>query len=204
MKLVVFTQPQCFVGEELLLTQLFAHGLERLHLRKPLSPVTEVAELLRRLPEAYHERIQLHDYDLTSEFPRLGGLHLNSRRPTPPTGYRGRLSASCHTLQEVEQRRSSVDYLFLSPLFDSISKQGYTAAFTRQELEVAQREEIIDRRVIALGGITAERLPEVAALGFGGAAVLGTLWRHVAEPAELLQTFDHLLQTAAAQPTTPI
>jgi thiamine-phosphate pyrophosphorylase len=65
----------------------------------------------------------------------------------------------------------------LSPIYDSISKQGYRAAFTREELLKAAQDGIIDNKVYALGGVTFSRLEEVKALGFGGAMILGDAWR---------------------------
>ena len=66
--------------------------------------------------------------------------------------------------------------LFLSPIYDSISKQGYAAAYTRESLLRAQQAGIINQQVMALGGISLECLPEVKSLGFGGAVLLGDVW----------------------------
>ena len=51
------------------------------------------------------------------------------------------------------------------------------------------------QRGVALGGVTAARLPEVAAMGFGGAAVLGGVWGAddpVAAVEDLLRRCDAL------------
>lgn len=69
---------------------------------------------------------------------------------------------------------SDYDYVFLSPIFDSISKQGYKAAFTRAEL--TEIRAILSQNVYALGGITFDNLKEVEQLGFCGAAMLGGFW----------------------------
>ena len=68
------------------------------------------------------------------------------------------------------------DYVFLSPIFDSISNQGYGKAFTSEELQNAKNQGLIGERTYALGGVELSRLPALRALGFGGAAVLGALW----------------------------
>ena len=54
----------------------------------------------------------------------------------------------------------------------SISKAGYTAAFSLDELRGK-----VDSRCIALGGVEPCRLSQVADAGFGGAALLGYIWR---------------------------
>ena len=38
-------------------------------------------------------------------------------------------STALHQLEQLGQPHGSVDYAFLSPIFDSISKRGYSAAF---------------------------------------------------------------------------
>lgn len=71
--------------------------------------------------------------------------------------------------------KDECDYLFLSPIFDSISKAGYRSAFSHEQLQRAADEGVIDRKVIALGGVTPERIPYLHSLGFGGVAMLGAL-----------------------------
>ena len=68
--------------------------------------------------------------------------------------------------------------MFLSPVFDSISKAGYSSAFAPDELQAAGKEGLIDKRVIGLGGIDESNIRRIKELGFGGAAILGGLWKH--------------------------
>lgn len=67
-------------------------------------------------------------------------------------------------------------YVFLSPLFPSISKEGYGSGFSLTALRDAARQGIIGERVVALGGLSVETLPQIKDFPFGGAAVLGSLW----------------------------
>ena len=95
---------------------------------------------------------------------------------------------SCHTLEEVHLNKLQSDYVFLSPIFDSISKQGYKAAFTEYILRCAHRDGIIDDKVVALGGITPANARKAMTLGFGGVAVLGDIWQS-ADPAKRLAEY---------------
>ena len=69
------------------------------------------------------------------------------------------------------------DYVSLSPIFDSISKQGYMSAFTDNDIADASRKGIIDGKVYALGGVTYKRIETVKFMGFGGAMILGDAWK---------------------------
>jgi thiamine-phosphate pyrophosphorylase len=88
------------------------------------------------------------------------------------------VSISCHTFQELaEVRKQSYAYMSLSPIFDSISKQGYRSAFTREQIAEARRQGLIDQRIMALGGVTFNKINEITAMGFGGAMILGDAWK---------------------------
>ena len=188
MNLIVITKPDFFPGESEAVNSLFGCGMPKLHLRKPGADELKLRAWLKSILPEYRSRIVLHDhFELCREF-YSGGIHLNSRNPSAPEGLLEEypslsLSRSCHSLDEVKDALRSVptghrdyDYVFLSPIFDSISKQGYGKAFTREELQKAKKEGIIGSRTYALGGVELNRLPALRTLGFGGAAVLGALW----------------------------
>lgn len=175
---VVITLPEFFPGEAEAIVRKFEGGLQRLHLRKPGASEQELRKLLQAIPACYHGRIVLHDhFGLLQEF-SLCGVHLNSRNPSAPQDWKGHVSISCHSIEELQERRKEgFSYLSLSPIFDSISKKGYNAAFTREELEDARRRGIIDGRVLALGGVCDANIGKAMELGFGGVMVLGDAWR---------------------------
>lgn len=138
MKLIVITLPNFFPGEAEAITTLFRYGLEILHLRKPEADLTEIVKLLDQIPEEYHSRIVIHEhFQLVNQY-NLKGIHLNRRNPNPPQDYKGNISCSCHTLNEVQLRKPTCNYVFLSPIYDSISKTGYSSAFTICEIQKAQ------------------------------------------------------------------
>lgn len=193
MKLIVITTPQFFEGEVAAITSLFRAGLEILHLRKPGASAAEVESLLRQLPAEYLPRIVTHEHFPLASLWHLKGIHLNGRNPQAPAGYAGHISRSCHSLEGVAKYKPSCSYVFLSPIYDSISKEGYASAFSRENLREAQQAGIIDSKVIALGGIDAHRLPEVEALGFGGVALLGDIWNR--KGADFLPHFQELKQS---------
>ena len=95
-------------------------------------------------------------------------------------------------LEEVELQDgwgSGLDYAFLSPIFDSISKQGYAAAgFEERRLSAALQHCRVP--LIALGGMTAGRVAKAAEMGFSGVAVLGAVWQ-AADAAAALEELQN-------------
>lgn len=192
MRLVLLT-PETFPACEAEALRRMAEASHEtvLHLRKPGAPEGRLRELLDRLPPELYPRIVLHDHHRLALEYGLGGIHLNRRAPQPPAGWHGHVGRSCHSLEEV-LRRTAEDELFLSPIYDSISKRGYGAAFPPGELEAAAASGLLTPRLTALGGVTPERLPELARLGFGGAAFLGYVWGEPTLPF-ILKRFDTIL-----------
>lgn len=175
MKLIVITTPDFFEGENRIIAALFEEGMEKLHLRKPQSTRKKMEALIKTIPHAWYSRIVLHDhFELAKDY-QLAGIHLNSRNTVIPEGFKGSISRSCHSLQEI-QDYCRFDYVFLSPVFQSISKEGYGSGFSSEVLKKAASAGVINQKVIALGGLSEKTIPAIAGLGFGGVAVLGALW----------------------------
>ena len=171
MKLILLTPPDFFVEEDKILSALFEEGLDLLHLRKPGTEPVYSERLLTLLPESHHDQIVVHDHFYLKDEFNLRGIHLNSRNPEAPAGYKGHISKSFHHLDELKAEKKAFNYAFLSPIFDSISKSDYTAAFDMKTLEEASARGIIDKKVI-----TTENMAVVKDLGFGGVVILGDLW----------------------------
>lgn len=176
MKLIVVTAPTFFVEEDKIITALFEEGLDILHLRKPETPAMYSERLLTLIPEKYHKRIITHEHFYLQEEFSLMGIHLNTRNPKEPHDYSGHISCTCHSLDEVRNKKHFYDYLFLSPIYNCITKSGVTSGFTAEELRQAGKSKVIDSRVMALGGITPDNILEIKDYGFGGAVVMGDLW----------------------------
>lgn len=177
----VITLPHFFPGEAAGICNLLVQGkADIIHIRKPGSTESEVEDLVRKVIIRCEEaggRLVLHDHHSLAVKYNLHGIHLNSRNPLPPTGWKGSVSRSCHTLYEVVEWKPLCDYVSLSPIFDSLSKEGYHSAFSAEEIARAKASGIIDSKVFALGGITFKRIPEVLQMGFGGAMILGDAWK---------------------------
>ena len=189
LRLIVITAAD-FVSEEALkINALFDAGLEILHVRKPKASKSEYISLINSIQSDYYGRIKIHEYfELADDYHFLG-VHLNARN----LGYKGKkqlnISKSCHSLEELSAIEP-YDYVFLSPIFDSISKAGYTSNFRADTLKKASIDGIINEKVIALGGIDKTRLPLIKDYAFGGVAVLGAIW----DRGDVVANFNQLMR----------
>lgn len=177
-KIAVITEPTFFEGETDVVNALMEEGLELLHIRKPCATRQEMEEYIAKVGYGFRNMMALHDqYELAEKY-SVGGIHLNSRNPEPPKDWNGRVSKSCHSIEEVsESLKTGCDYCFLSPIYDSVSKKGYKSGFKREELLEYKERGLINDRVYALGGVTEENVEDVINVGFGGCAILGDMWR---------------------------
>lgn len=181
---IVITLPYFFDGEAEQIVQLLHSSVDLIHIRKPESKTEELERLIMSIPSEYYPRLVLHDHHELAMKYHLHGVHLNGRNPQPPMGWEGSVSKSCHSLEEVKEWKGKCDYVSLSPIFDSISKQGYHAAFSSSEIEEARRVGIIDKKVLALGGVTFNKIDDVLRMGFGGGMILGDAWKNVSHPQD--------------------
>lgn len=167
-KIIAITRPDFFEDEVKMIIDILNQGrADIIHLRKPGSNSKDIENLIEKIPEEYHPRLKIHDhFELTDKF-KLAGIHLNSRNPVV-SGSPMSVSRSMHSIEELKGA-SRYDYVTLSPIFDSISKQGYKAAFNLDMLRNVLKER---RNVIALGGVTPEKYQFLKELGFCGAALL--------------------------------
>ena len=176
MKIIVITTPNFIKCEESVIPHLLQLGVDIVHIRKPSATREQLALLLDSLPKWCCDRLVVHDcLELANEY-HLRGIHLNRRNHTIPDNFTGSLSMSCHSLEEVDIKKDMAEYVFLSPIFNSISKNGYNSAFSKEELHNAMKQGTIDKKVIALGGVSLANIETVKDLGFGGAALLGDIW----------------------------
>jgi thiamine-phosphate pyrophosphorylase len=189
--LAVITSPGSWDGEAECLEELLRAGLEKLHLRKPGG---EKEALLERLAQNWASRLVLHggkdvlDMAMHYGIPQVHGhwyapwaadgdaeLHARTNAGEVPfvVGREIGLSASVHSWEEVAQITPGVlEYVFLSPLFDSISKPGYKAG---KDL-LQRRAGVLPCKLIGLGGIDQHTIGQVIDHGWDGAAVLGYIW----------------------------
>ena len=150
----------------------------KVHMRIPGASETDFRQVLDSLEPAYHQHIVLCDhYALLAEYD-VAGVYLPYRRVAEwrniPLAPHQTIAVGAHSIQELLELSFTPDYALLSPLFDSISKEGYQG----NPALLSCREELLKLPypVYALGGITPEQQETVAKAGYAGVAVLGDIW----------------------------
>ena len=200
MKIVVISPEADEPREHAVLAELFSAGLDRYHVRKPHWSQEKLSDWLSLVPLQWRSRLFLHQHHKLATAFDCGGVHFRGRDDAPhrPPGLF--TSHSCHDLAGLDTALGNYDAVFFSPIFPSVSKQGYRP--TVDPVIVAER---LSRRtnkerkteVIALGGITLANVTRCEELGFDGVAVLGALWQS-AEPVRVFDALQQSLSTHAA------
>lgn len=168
----------------------------KVHLRMPGASETDFRKVLDNLEPAYHPYVVLCDhYALLAEYD-VAGVYLPYHRVAEwrdiPLAPHQTIAVGAHSIQELQELPFTPDYALLSPLFDSISKEGYQG----NPALLSCREELLQLPypVYALGGITPESQETIAKAGYAGVAVLGDIW---SQPQEQRQERLDQYQTPA-------
>lgn len=186
LKKIAITLPGFFDGEADVITRLLrSEGYWRVHIRKPGASDRDVEQLINKVAAELRSSLSVHYHHAVALATGCGGIHLNASAPCATTDWHGMVSRSLHSIEEIGMM--PYDYAFLSPVYDSISKPGYTSCFSLDKLRG-----IVDSRIFALGGVTPDKFSELTDIGFGGAAMLSAAWRPHIENADFsLQLITH-------------
>lgn len=191
MESIAITPPYFYSGEANEIVNALTRDFSRVHIRKPDSSSNQIAELLNAIPIGMRDKISLHDHHELAQKYGIGGIHLNKRNPYLPCGWKGIVSVSAHSPEEVSAILSgseiNPDYVFLSPVYPSLSKPGYMPNFSFDDMS-----KVAGPKVYALGGIRKKDLPDLEEAGYGGAVLLTEAWHKPLDMAAFrLQFITH-------------
>jgi len=179
--MIVVTYPEKIPNEIEIINALLQEGLETLHVRKPDLDKDQLGEFISKINSRFHSRIMLHSqYELLDSF-KLKGIHFTEKTKHLLPNYdkvNCTKSLAVHELGELKSVLSTVDYVLLSPLFPSVSKEGYFKQWDFEELSL-ELEKKYSFDIVALGGIALDNVQKVKDLGFDDFALLGSVWEPV-------------------------
>lgn len=198
--MIVISNPVFIKNEIKLIHSFFEEGLMSFHIRKPHFSQEEMKTYLSEIGLEYTDRLVLHSqHQLAKEF-GIDRIHFTEkmRAETAEESLKKwkerafKLSTSIHSMTDFEKLSNAFDYAFFGPVFESISKPNYVSHLDyKTALEKRKNNTIA---LIALGGITPNKVKIALEYGFDDVALLGTIWNSVnpIENFKLCQQIAHL------------
>ena len=184
-----------------LLAAFLAGGARFIQLRDKTSSGGErlaMADTLVRLAHAAGARLVINDRADVARMSGADGVHVGQddlpvedvRRIVGPDAIVG---LSTHDEAQIDAAaRTSASYIAVGPIYGTATKDtGYTA----RGLDLVRRAAAVGRPVVAIGGITLERAPEVLAAGAASVAVISGLLTD--DPGQTVRAFLQRLGQAA-------
>ena len=191
--MIVLIAPEKDIPNEIeILHQLFQAGLEYYHLRKPERDYQSHCDYLNQIDIQYHNKIVVHyHHELVNKY-NLKGIHFQEQKRRDHIDNPGQyfknldmygktISSSFHEPEELIACEFEFDYHLLSPVFSSISKEGYQG----RGFDVNG----INKLIIGMGGINESNIQTTFDLGFKGIGVLGGVWNS-SNPVEAFKSIQ--------------
>jgi thiamine-phosphate pyrophosphorylase len=183
-------RPPADVVEECL-----AAGLRAVQLREKDLEARELlalADTLREATRHHGARLIVNDRADVALAARADGvqrthasLPVSALRAITPPGFL--VGASVHSEAEARDAAAQgADFIVFGPVYDTPSKRRYGPPQGLAALEAVARA--VDRPVLAVGGLTPERVAEALAAGAAGVAVIGAIYG-AARPADATKAF---------------
>lgn len=207
--MVIITYPTAIQNEASLINKMFDKGLPLLHVRKPAMDVKQLITWSELIEKTYHHRLVIHINNIVINNWMVEKTYLSTLINTINSDFihlstsncsyllqdinkLPKLSTSVHCITELNQLSIAYNRVFISPIYPSISKKGYSSDKNwEQEIHLRTNH---NTTVVALGGITPERIPLLKKMSFDDYALLGAIWQsdNPLKTFELCQYYDQL------------
>ena len=186
MKIVVISPSKTVENETKIVTELFEHGLETFHLRKPSMNTKEMRLYIQDIPTHFHNRIIIHSHHNLARKFSLKGIHLTRQHQKRKIRMWLRLqylkmrnpnmfvTTSFHKLASIYQNEKKYNYVFLGTIFDQVSEK-FNAGFNETSLRAALSK--TELPVLARGGTNKSNIGLCHDLGFSGVAIYSGIWK---------------------------
>ncbi|WP_366186446.1 thiamine phosphate synthase [Flavobacterium ovatum] len=180
--MVIISNPTAVPNEIATIHSLFEEGMELFHVRKPNFSEEEMKVFVEGIGLDYRSKLVLHNHHHLATLLKINRIHFatNLREAVSNKDFEivkdqgFRLSTSTHSITEFNALDSKFDYSFLSPVFESISKENYVPKTNLFE-DIKNRTNF-NTKLIALGGIEFSNIQKTLESGFDDVALLGTIW----------------------------
>jgi thiamine-phosphate pyrophosphorylase len=206
MRLIVISSSSTIENEAQIVTKLFEAGLETFHIRKHKLSTKKTKEFIKQIPEHFHNRIIIHSHHNLGRKFNLKGIHLTKshKKNKIQTWFLLKIlkfknpnlliTTSYSNIGQLFEKngRYTYDYVFLSPIFDSLSSK-FQGGFTSHSLTSAIEK--TEFKIIARGGIDVNAIEKANAIGFDGLAFYSYIWKKkdaVEEFNKIIEKFQEL------------
>ncbi len=200
--------PSELPNEASLVNDILASDIDFFHIRKPHFDASRLIDYIKQLDESYYDKVIIHShYELHNRF-NLGGIHINKKGLsqvcseeesnqccTEPLLLKNNeievfgkrpitISYAAHSLAEIGTIPFNINYIILSPIFDSISKPNYFSKFKdRKALSFGLKQ--TNQKIVALGGIQRYHENMLKEWGFSGYVLMGSYWNNFKIDSEI-------------------
>ncbi len=142
----------------------------------------EAAQAVMRRAEGSGALIIVNDRADIARLAGAGGVHVGQDDLSPSAirpllGNTACIGLSTHTLAQIEAASGQpIDYLAIGPVFGTATKEtGYAPVGLERLREASARARAVNLPLVAIGGITLERAPDVLRAGAQAVAVISDL-----------------------------
>ena len=179
-------------------------GVRLVQYRNKAAPASVVLRVSRRLAVYFQPRgvtFLVNDRPDVALFAGAAGVHVgqedlgveDARRLVGQGKWVG---VSTHNLEQLRHAtETSADYIAVGPIFPTTTKENPDPVVGTKFIRQARA--LTDKPIVAIGGITLERAPEVLAAGADSLVVLSDIWR-APDPRARIQQYQDLLAAGEA------
>jgi thiamine-phosphate pyrophosphorylase len=164
---------------------ILAAGVRFLQLRvknQPTGTVVEIARAVKSVADASRAQLIINDRPDVAKLIDAAGVHLG-QHDLPAAAARQMLGSakiigvSTHNLRQAEAagRDAIVDYVGFGPIFPTTNKKRPDPVQGLEGLRLVRPH--VRLPIVAIGGITAETMPQVLAAGADAVAMIGEIRR---------------------------
>lgn len=203
MKLSIISLEHVFPGESELLTAFFQKEIEHIYIRKPNSTEQEIRDMINKIPEEYHHRIIVQNhFNLIRQF-NLNGVLLSRRFPVAPNMEKSKGITKAVACSRVEDLGKYINFqnILFGPLFDPSSSSMLKNGFSLEKLREAKERNVINSKVVAMGGICTETILFAKSIGFERVATWSSLWGNYSKDKDkfvVLKRLDEMIHATEA------
>lgn len=176
MDIIVISPEKPIMGEHETMNWLFENGLDRYHARRPNGNIEDLRKVINRVPKVERGKASLHSHHELAHTYTPCGIHHTSTS-TFNDEFNGVQSKSFHSIEEIISNTYDYHFGLLSPIFPSISKEGYQKEFDLIKLKTINESNSFP--IYALGGISPDTVQHAKDLGFSGVVLYGAIWNEI-------------------------